>query len=50
MIKKVTNVVLIIQKEFIVEKVMSKRYNKLYVEWKSFKSYINNWINKKGII
>ena len=41
-IKKVTNAVLIIQKEFIVEKVMSKRYNKPYVEWKSFNSSINN--------
>ena len=41
-IKKVTNAVLIIQKVFIVEKVMSKRYNKLYVEWKSFNSSINN--------
>ena len=36
------------QKEFIVEKVIKRKDNKLYVEWKRTNNYFNSWIDKKG--
>ena len=38
------------QKEFRVEKVMKRKNNKLYVEWKDYNSCFNSWIDKKDSI
>ena len=35
------------QKEFIVEKVVKRKDNKLYVKWKGYRCYFNSWIDKK---
>ena len=35
------------QKEFIVEKVIKRKDDKLYVKWKDYDSSFNNWINKR---
>ena len=35
------------QKEFIVEKVIKRKDDKLYVKWKGYDSSFNNWINKR---
>ena len=37
------------QKEFRVEKVIKRKYNKLYVKWKGYDSSFNSWIDKKQI-
>ena len=38
------------QKEFRIEKVLKKKEGKLYVKWKGYDNYFNNWIDKKGIV
>ena len=38
------------QKEFRIEKVIKKKGNKLYVKWKGYHNYFNNWIDKKEIL
>ena len=38
------------QKEFIVEKVIKRKGDKLYVKWKSYNSCFNSWIDKKYIL
>ena len=38
------------QKEFRIEKVISKKGDKLYVKWKSYDNSFNNWINKKYLV
>ena len=38
------------QKEFIIEKVLKKKGDKLYVEWKSYDIAFNSWIDKKDIV
>ena len=35
------------QKEFRVEKVIKRKYDKLYVIWKGYVSSFNSWIDKK---
>ena len=35
------------QKEFRVEKVITKKGDKLYVKWKGSDSSFNSWIDKK---
>ena len=35
------------QKEFRVEKVITRKCNKLNVKWKGFDNSYNNWIYKK---
>ena len=35
------------QKEFRVEKVIKRKYSKLYVKWKGYDSSFNSWIDKK---
>ena len=37
------------QKKFIVENVIKRKSNKLYVKWKGYNNYFNSWINKKDI-
>ena len=34
-------------KKFIVEKVIKRKDDKLYVKWKGHNSYFNSWISKK---
>ena len=38
------------QKEFIIEKVIKKKGNKLYVTWKRYDDSFNNWIDKKDLL
>ena len=38
------------QPEFRIEKVIKKKGDKLYVNWKSFNSSFNSWIDKKDLI
>ena len=38
------------QKEFRIEKVLKKKYDKLYVKWKGYNNSFNSWINKKDIV
>ena len=35
------------QKEFIIEKVIERKGDKLYVKWKGYDSSLNSWIDKK---
>ena len=37
------------QKEFIIEKVIKKKGNKLCVKWKGYNNYFNSWIDKKDL-
>ena len=36
------------QKEFRLEKVIKRKRNKLYIEWKSYVDLFNSWTDKKG--
>ena len=36
------------QKEFRVEKIIKRKSNKIYVNWKDYCSTFNGWIDKKG--
>ena len=38
------------QKEFRVEKVITRKGDKLYVKWKGYNNLFNSWINKKDIV
>ena len=38
------------QKELIIEKVIKRKGNKLYVKWKGYDSSFDSWIDKKDII
>ena len=38
------------QKEFRVEKVINRKYDKLYFQWKSYDSSYNSYIDKKYIV
>ena len=38
------------QKEFRIEKVIKKKGNKLYVQWKCYHDSFNSWIDKKDIL
>ena len=38
------------QKEFIIEKVLKRKDDKLYVKWKGYDNYFNCWINKKDLV
>ena len=38
------------KKEFIVEKVIKRKGDKLYVKWKGYDSSFNSWIDKKDIV
>ena len=38
------------QNEFRIEKVLKKKYDKLYVKWKGYDNSFNSWIDKKDIV
>ena len=38
------------QKEFIVEKLIKKIGDKLYIKWNGYDSSFNSWIDKKDIV
>ena len=38
------------QEEFIIEKVIKRKDNKLYVKWKGYNNSFNSWIDKKDIV
>ena len=38
------------QKEFRMEKVLTKKGDKLYVKWKGYNNSFNSWIDKKDIV
>ena len=37
------------QGEFRIEKVITKKGNKIYVKWKGYDSSFNSWIDKKKL-
>ena len=38
------------QKEFRIEKVIRRKGDKLYVEWKGYDNRFNNWIDNKDLV
>ena len=38
------------QKEFRVEKVITRKGDKLYVKWKGYDNSFNSWIDKKNLV
>ena len=38
------------QQEFRIEKVISKKGDKLYVKWKGYVNSFNSWIDKKDLV
>ena len=38
------------QKDFRIEKVLKRKGDKLYVEWKGYNNSFNSWIDKKDIV
>ena len=38
------------QKEFIIEKVLKRKGDKLYVKWKEYDNSFNSWIDKKDLL
>ena len=36
--------------EYIVEKIIETKNNKIYVKWRGYNNSFNSWINKKNII
>ena len=38
------------QKEFIIKKVINRKGDKLYVEWKDYDSSFNSWIENQDIV
>ena len=38
------------QKEFRIEKVIKRKGDKLYVQWKGYDSSFNSWIDKKDFV
>ena len=38
------------QNEFRIEKVLTRKGDKLYVKWKGYNNSFNSWINKKDLI
>ena len=38
------------QQDLRVEKVIERKYDKLYVKWKGYNNSFNSWIDKKDII
>ena len=38
------------KKEFRIEKVLKRKGDKLYVNWKGYDNSFNSWIDKKDIV
>ena len=38
------------QREFIIEKILRKKGDKLYVKWKAYDNSFNSWIDKKDLV
>ena len=38
------------QKQLRVEKLIKRKGDKLYLQWKGYDSSFNSWIDKKGIV
>ena len=38
------------QKEFRIEKVIKRKGDKLYVQWKGYDNSFNSWIDKKDFV
>ena len=38
------------QKKFRIEKVIKKKGDKLYVQWKGYDNSFNSWLDKKDIV
>ena len=38
------------QTEFIIEKVITRKGNKLHVKWKGYDDSFNSWIDKTNIV
>ena len=38
------------QQEFIIEKIIKKKGDKLYFKWKGYDTLFNSWIDKKDLI
>ena len=38
------------QKQFRVKKLIKRKGDKLYLQWKGYDSSFNSWIDKKGIV
>ena len=38
------------KKEFRIEKVINKKWNKLYVKWKAYDNSFNSWIDYNDLI
>ena len=37
-------------KEFRIEKVLKRKGDKLYVEWRGYDNHFNSWIDKKDLL
>ena len=38
------------QQEFIIENILKRKGDKLYVKWKGYDNSFNSWINKKDLV
>ena len=38
------------QKEFRINKVLTRKSNKLHVKWKGYDNRFNSWIDKKDLV
>ena len=38
------------QKELVIEKVIKRKGDKLYVKWKGYDKSFNSWNDKKGLV
>ena len=38
------------QKEFRIDKIIKRKADKLYVQWKGYNNSFNSWINKKDLV
>ena len=38
------------QKEFRIEKVIKRKWDKLYIKWEGYDDRFNSWIDKKDLI
>ena len=38
------------REKFLIEKVLKRKGDKLYVKWKRYDGRFNSWINKKDLI